>query len=324
MADPQRHPLLCGRPPSSSRPNSEPPHSSTSPMVPTMTEPHAIRPRTSLSNSSGHPAVVVSPHSLNQLFFAPPSSDFNLDSPKTLISPSNMISSTPIQSNTSSYVPLTVSPQDTHLIPGNQVPSSQVKDVQGFEISTSSVGTSNLPVASQPVNVTPGFSTSIPPHQVNSQKRDSPTESGGHHDVTTQLQKRPRLESSQSELKTNASIEPIADATEDTFQMDIDKDEIVEVGPDGLRLVSDCISDLFGEEVEGEEGRGRYCKLCTSVLCLHLSICLFSSTFYFSVRRNMGYLTDSPKPFVNATNDELQEHCMTEHAEAWDTLRQTV
>ena len=38
----------------------------------------------------------------------------------------------------------------------------------------------------------------------------------------------------------------------------------------------------------------------------------------------MGYRTNSPKPFVNASNDELQEHCMTEHAEAWDTLRQTV
>ena len=281
MADPQRHPpLLHGGPPSSSRPNSEPPHSSTSPMVPTMPEPYAIRPRTSLSNSSGHPTLVVSPHSLNQLFFAPPSSDFNLDLPKAIIPPSNMVSSTPIESNTSTYAPLTVSPQDTHLMSGNQVPSSQVKDVQGLETtSTSSVGTSILPVASQPMNVALGLSPSIPLHQVNSQKRDSPTESEGHHDVTEQLQKRPRLESSQSELKTNASIEPI---TEDTFQMDIDKDEVVEVGPDGLRLVSDCISDLFGEEVEGEEGKGRYCKLCMSVLCLHLSICLFSfSTFLF-------------------------------------------
>lgn len=60
-------------------------------------------------------------------------------------------------------------------------------------------------------------------------------------------------------------MEPIADGTEDTVQMEIDKDEVVEVGPDGLRLVNDCISDLFGEEGEGEEGKGRYCKLCMSV-----------------------------------------------------------
>ena len=248
-------------------------------MVPTMPEYLATRPRTSLSNSSGHPNLAVSPHSLNQLFFAPPSSDFNLDLPKTAIPSSNMISSTPIEPNNSTYVPLTVSPQDTYLIPWNQVSSPQVKDVQGFETSTSSVVTS----ISQPANVELGLSASIPPHQVNSLKRESPAESEGHHDVTELLQKRPRLESSQLELKTNGSMEPIADGTEDTFQMDIDKDEVVEVGPDGLRLVDDCISDLFGEEVEGEEGKGRYCKLCTSVLYLHLSVRLFSfSTFYFS------------------------------------------
>lgn len=299
-------------------------------MVPTMPEPLATRSRTSLSNGSGDATLVVSPHSpLNQLFFTPQSSEFNLDLPKTAIFPSNMVSSTPIEPNTSTHVPLTVSPQDTYLNSVNQVPSPQMIDVQGFETNISSVGESispvASPVASQPVNAALGLSASIPPDQVNSLKRDSPTESESHHDVTEQLQKRPRLESPQLELKTSPSIEPIADDTEDTDQMDIDKDEVVEVGPDGLRLVNDCISDLFGEEGEGEEGKGRYCKLCMSVLYLHPSVCLFSfSTFYFSVRRTMGYLTDPPKPFVNATNDELQEHCVTEHAEAWDTLRQTV
>ena len=275
MANPQRHsPQLHGWPPGASRPNSEPPRSSTSQMVPTMPELLANRPRTSLSNSSGHPTQVVSSHSpLNQLFFTPPSPDFNLDMPQTAIPPSNMVSSTPIESNTSIHVPLTVSPQDTYLIPGNQAPSSQVRDVQGFETSTASFGTSVSPVASQPVNVASGLSASIPPHQVNSLKRESPTESVGHHDATEQLHKRARLESSQLELKTNNSMEPIADGTEDTLQMDIDKDEVVEVGPDGLRLVNDCISDLFGEEGEREEGRGRYCKLCMSVLYLHLSVC---------------------------------------------------
>ena len=285
MANPRHPPILRGWPPSSNRPNSEPPLSSTSPMVPTMPGPSATRPRTSLSSSSGHPTLVVSPHSpLNQLFFAPPSSDFNLDLSKTVIPPSNMVSSTPIEPNTSTYVPQTVSPQDTYLIPGNQVPSPQVKDVQSFENSTSGVGTSISPVASQPVNVALSLSDSISPHQVNSLKRDSPlaTESEGHHDVTEQHQKRARLESSQLGLKANSSIEPIEDGTEDTLQMDIDKDEVIEVGPDGLRLVDDCISDLFGEEGEGEEGKGRYCKLCKSVLYLHLSICLFSfSTFLF-------------------------------------------
>ena len=269
MANPQRHlPLVYGGSPSSSRPNSEPPHSSTgtSPMVSTMPEPLATRPRTSLSSRTGHPTQAVSPHSpLNQLFFAPPSSYFNQDLPQIVNPPSKLVSSTPIESNTSTSVPLTVSPQDTYLIPKNQVLSPKVKDLQVFETSTSSSGTSTLPVASQPENVALGLSTSFPPHQVNSLKRESPTEYVGHHDVTEQLQKRARLESSQLEWKTEDSMEPIADGTEDTVQMEIDKDEVVEVGPDGLRLVNDCISDLFGEEGEGEEGKGRYCKLCMSV-----------------------------------------------------------
>ena len=274
MTNPQRHPpLIHGEPPNSTRPNSEPPRSSTSQIVPTVPEAFPNRPRTSLSNNSGHPTQAVSPHSLKQLYFAPPSSDFNQDLPQTVFSPSNMVSSTPIESSTSTYVPLTVSPHDIYLSPRNQVPSAQVKDVQGLETNTSIFGSSTPPVASQPVNFTQGLSASIPPHQVNSLKRESPTEYVGHHDITEQLQKRARLESSELELRRNNSTEPIVDGTEDTVQMDIDKDEVVEVGPDGLRLVDDCISDLFGEEGEGEEGKGRYCKLCMSVLYLRPSIC---------------------------------------------------
>jgi hypothetical protein len=232
-------------------------------MVSTIPEPLATQPRTSLSNSTGHLTQVVSPHyPHNQLFFAPPTSDFNQYFPQTVIPPSNMAPSAPIEPNTSTYVTLTVSPQDTYLAPETQVPSPQVKGVQGFET-----------VASQQENVALGLSASIPSHEVNSLKRESPTEYVGHHDVTEQLQKRARLESSQLELKTNNSIEPIENGTEDTVQMDIDKDEVVEVGPDGLRLVNDCISDLFGEEGEGEEGKGRYCKLCMSVFYLDLSVC---------------------------------------------------
>ena len=215
-----------------------------------------------------------------------------------------------------------------------------MKDVQCFNIDTTDAGMTNSPVTgatvSQPLNIAPGLPTSIPPHQITSLKRDSPTQSEeGHHDPIEQLLKRPRLEGPQLDLTTDIPIEPVMDGTEVvTVQMDIDEDEdededVVEVGPDGLRLVKDCISSLFGEEGEGEGegegGKGRYCKLCMSVLYLCASVCVFSfSTFYFSARRDMGYRADPPKPFVNATDDELQEHCMTEHAEAWEDLRNSV
>lgn len=323
MTNSQQHsPLLLGGPSSSSRSNSKPPYSTglraaqtTSPMILTMPEPLAAQSRTSLSNNSP-PTPVVSPHSplnhspLNQSSLASPSSVL-----KTAIPPSNQVSSAPTEPNT--LVPLTISPQNTSLNV-NQVSSPQGIDVQSFNTNTSSAGTF-LPVtsstASQPVNIALG-----PPQQVNSLKRDSPNGSENPHTTMEQPQKRPRLEKLQLTQK-NTSIEPVTNDTEN-IEMDIDEDEVVEVGPDGLRLVNDCISDLFGEE--RERGERRYCKLCMSVLYFRLSVCLFFSILYFSARRTMGYRTESPKPFVNATNDELEEHCITEHAEAWDTLRQTV
>ena len=146
-----------------------------------------------------------------------------------------------------------------------------MKDVQCFNINTTDAGMTNSPVTGvtvpQLLNIAPGLPTSIPPHQITSLKRDSPTQSEeGHHDPIEQLQKRPRLEGPQLDLTTDIPIDPVMDGTEVvTVQMDIDEDEdedVVEVGPDGLRLVKDCISSLFGEEGEGEGGEGRYCKLC--------------------------------------------------------------
>jgi len=242
------------------------------------------------------------------------------------MSPSDKVPSTsiePLKTNPSTSVPPTISPQDTCLEPVNQVRSP---GVQNFNTNTTSAGTSispvRGPVVSQPANLALGLRISTPLHQIQSLKRDSPTQSEGHYDTIEQLQKRPRLEGPHIELATNIPIEPVADDTEDTIQMDIEEDEdFIEVGPDGLRLVNDCIFDLFGEE----DGEGRYCKLCMSVSYLRLSVCSFSfSNFYFSARCDMGYHVDPLKPFVNATNDELLEHCMTEHAEAWDALRHSV
>jgi hypothetical protein len=296
MANPQRHspqrhsPLLLDGPSISARPNSKP-HSnglcaaqSTSPIAPTTSEPFATRSRTSLSNNSGPPTPAVSPHPplnhppLNHISVATPSSDLNPD----LIPLSKEDSSAPIERDFSTYIPLNISPRDTSLRV-NQVPSPQVKDVQSFNTGTSTSPVAS-PVASQPVNDALSFSASISPQpqQINSLKRDSSSGSEDQHDLTEQLLKRPRLEIPQLQLPTNTQIEPIADDTENVDQMDVDEDEAVEVGPDGLRLVDDCISDLFGEEGQGEKGEGRYCKLCMLVLYLCLSVLfihLFNTLF---------------------------------------------
>ncbi|KAG6821632.1 hypothetical protein H0H93_000141 [Arthromyces matolae] len=78
------------------------------------------------------------------------------------------------------------------------------------------------------------------------------------------------------------------------------EEEEIRVGPDGLRLVEDCLPALIEDDEESEELKT--CKLCTA-------------------RFTLGYTTEEPKPFRNATTEELIQHCVDEHRSAWDTLR---
>ena len=45
---------------------------------------------------------------------------------------------------------------------------------------------------------------------------------------------------------------------------------------------------------------------------------------HFSARFEMGFTPDRPRLFVGATNQELIEHCSTEHHDAWQQLRSSV
>ncbi|PFH51394.1 hypothetical protein AMATHDRAFT_142741, partial [Amanita thiersii Skay4041] len=79
-----------------------------------------------------------------------------------------------------------------------------------------------------------------------------------------------------------------------------ESDVEVEIGPDGLRTVKSCLSALIESSEENEELQS--CKLCTS-------------------RYVEGYISELPKPFLHATEDELVQHLTTEHEEAWEILR---
>ncbi|TFK43667.1 hypothetical protein BDQ12DRAFT_190495 [Crucibulum laeve] len=78
-----------------------------------------------------------------------------------------------------------------------------------------------------------------------------------------------------------------------------DEEEIV-LGPDGLRLVNDCLELLFEEDAENEEIKT--CQLCQA-------------------RYVQKVLLDPPKPYVSASEDELVQHCLEEHEEVWNSLR---
>ncbi|KAG2013797.1 hypothetical protein CC2G_010667 [Coprinopsis cinerea AmutBmut pab1-1] len=98
-----------------------------------------------------------------------------------------------------------------------------------------------------------------------------------------------------------ADDQPKGETRSDAQQQDgagDDDEEEVLVGPDGLRLVSDCLSDLF-EDVSG----GRICILCRA-------------------RYTSGAIPHPPQAFVNASEDDLVRHCLAEHEDTWNELRE--
>ncbi|KAG6873767.1 hypothetical protein C0995_011586 [Termitomyces sp. Mi166 len=114
--------------------------------------------------------------------------------------------------------------------------------------------------------------------------------------------KKPRLEEQEN---VDSSVESIADTVElPTAEEDPgeSEDEEIRVGPDGLRLVEDCLPDLIEDDEENAEMKT--CKLCAA-------------------RFRLGF-TAEPKPFINATTEELVQHCLSEHQSAWERLRTTV
>lgn len=120
------------------------------------------------------------------------------------------------------------------------------------------------------------------------------------HDVLDHIEgflKKPRLEIIEDETGNDLVSTTMEEAVES------DDDEIIEVGPDGLRVVSDCLESLLIQN--GENDAVRTCRLCDA-------------------RFRMGYVTVAREPFVNATEDELVLHFTSEHAEAWHALRTEV
>jgi len=138
------------------------------------------------------------------------------------------------------------------------------------------------------------------------------------HDVldhTEDSLKKPRLEIIKNETGNDLVSTTMEEAVES------DNDEVIEVGPDGLRVVSDCLESLLIRNAENDAVRT--CRLCELVFP-HSSPSFVNLTTVFSARLRMGYLIVAREPFVNATEDELVLHFTSEHAEAWHALRTEV
>ena len=53
---------------------------------------------------------------------------------------------------------------------------------------------------------------------------------------------------------------------------------------------------------------------------LALSSC--ANVLIYSNRYQQNYMSEPPSSFVNAPDEVLEEHCLTEHEQAWQMLRQ--
>ncbi|RXW21966.1 hypothetical protein EST38_g3911 [Candolleomyces aberdarensis] len=99
-----------------------------------------------------------------------------------------------------------------------------------------------------------------------------------------------------------AAAAAVPEKQEDLEEEDEDEDEEdIAVGPDGLRLISDCLANLF----EADGAGGRTCRLCKT-------------------RHARGLIAAAPAPFVNAPDEALVEHCTAEHEQVWNELRHDV
>jgi len=144
-------------------------------------------------------------------------------------------------------------------------------------------------------------------------KRTSVDMSGDVTDGEAQQRKKPRLDSQENSTEqvegqvavsgTDMEVSDITRNEADEEGVEESDEEVIEIGPDGLRMEDDCVAALI-EEV-GVNGDLKACKLCNA-------------------RFEMGFTTERPELFVEATNQELIEHCSTEHHDAWQQLRSSV
>jgi len=93
------------------------------------------------------------------------------------------------------------------------------------------------------------------------------------------------------------------DEVEEEEENEDEDDTPIEVGPDGLRTENSCLSVLFAAD-ENNEGL-KTCALCQG-------------------RYDLGAVEGPPKPFEGASETELVQHCINEHYDAWDALRNDV
>ncbi|KAJ6538528.1 hypothetical protein DFH09DRAFT_1177148, partial [Mycena vulgaris] len=92
------------------------------------------------------------------------------------------------------------------------------------------------------------------------------------------------------------------DEEEEDEEDDEDGPEVgyIEIGPDGLRTVADCVTAVFDPD------QGMVCRFCMA---------------RYNADMRDGVPSEAPQPHEDASVEQLAAHCEAEHGYAWDMLR---
>ncbi|KAJ7639114.1 hypothetical protein FB45DRAFT_420879 [Roridomyces roridus] len=161
--------------------------------------------------------------------------------------------------------------------------------------------------------ITPPPTTTAPPAVVEpeSLKRVSPDVDNGDS------RKRMRMSESEEAVKEPVvkmeEMNPTPPAGSDEDEDDLDDDEeegdddddesglgFIEVGPDGLRTVKDCLSAIFPRD------NGFVCMFCAA---------------RYKDDLEKGEESEAPMGMGDSTMEEQEAHCLAEHDHAWELLR---
>ncbi|KAF5322360.1 hypothetical protein D9619_000493 [Psilocybe cf. subviscida] len=187
--------------------------------------------------------------------------------------------------------PMTPSMQHVHTMSGSVPPPPP----SAHHLQSSPLTAQRSPEL--PVEVKQPINPPVTPAQSQSPQPSKPVEQLSKQEIVPEAEGM-AVDFEQPNKPDSAEASMEEDATEKAGKDDDDDGEIVQVGPDGLRLVSDCLDELFGTDRTGTF----ICKFCV-------------------VRHKMNLMSGPPVIYESPSDEALAQHLMADHKAAWDRAR---
>ncbi|CCM00670.1 uncharacterized protein FIBRA_02709 [Fibroporia radiculosa] len=89
-------------------------------------------------------------------------------------------------------------------------------------------------------------------------------------------------------------------------------------------ILQDCVEAGFDDDEEDETSGKRWCRMCRYVQVIMYPHTFIFETIEYRSRHLTGVVEEAPEPFVNASVEELVQHCEREHPKGWESLKQSI